>query len=287
MISNVLIALFFVFFRFFEHLKKHYEPPSNKDPSTVPSKKEKKSPTPEPAQKLKQEPGKSGWTAEADASSSPVVDSETVVQPAADVAKGNQQQESLLSSLLCLTCIECNKTFRRQKTFEQHMRDVHTPKEESQNDEFSEPEDFMVGINVVVNDNDPTSDYDNGDVDEDSKAWYKEEDLHQAEEDLKEMEESNGHVCHLCNQPFPLRAILLQHLVTCRVINADAEPVNPAPSPKKKTNKKKGCYHGARRPNKKKWNRKEIILISGTLKDSWKILEHLPYYLLYSFYCIS
>lgn len=56
----------------------------------------------------------------------------------------NERQESLLSSLLNLTCIECNKTFRRQKTFEAHMRDIHTSKNEPL-DEFSEPEDLMEG----------------------------------------------------------------------------------------------------------------------------------------------
>lgn len=56
----------------------------------------------------------------------------------------NERQESLLSSLLNLTCIECNKTFRRQKTFEAHMRDIHTNKNEPV-DEFSEPEDLMEG----------------------------------------------------------------------------------------------------------------------------------------------
>lgn len=63
---------------------------------------------------------------------------------------------------------------------------------------------------MVVDTTDPHDDED------DSKAWYREEDLHQTEEDLKELEADNGHVCHFCKQPFPLRAILLQHLVTCR-----------------------------------------------------------------------
>jgi hypothetical protein len=44
---------------------------------------------------------------------------------------------------------------------------------------------------------------------------YREDELHQTEEDLKELE-AEEHVCHICKQPFPLRAILLQHLVTCR-----------------------------------------------------------------------
>lgn len=55
-----------------------------------------------------------------------------------------ERQESYLSSILNLTCIECNKTFRRQKTFEAHMRDIHSHKSEPM-DEFSEPEDLMEG----------------------------------------------------------------------------------------------------------------------------------------------
>lgn len=73
-------------------------------------------------------------------------------------------------------------------------------------------ESFSVGINVVVDANEPADDED----EDDSKAWYREEELHQTEEDLKELEADNSHTCHFCKQPFPLRAILLQHLVTCR-----------------------------------------------------------------------
>lgn len=36
------------------------------------------------------------------------------------------------------------------------------------------------------------------------------------EVDLKEFD-AQEHVCHICKQPFPIRAILLQHLITCRV----------------------------------------------------------------------
>lgn len=49
---------------------------------------------------------------------------------------------------------------------------------------------------------------------------YKEEELQQTEEDLKELE-AEDHVCHICNQPFPLRAILLQHLISCRAITGN------------------------------------------------------------------
>lgn len=96
------------FQRFFEHLKKHYEPGGIMNP-------------------VKQTP-------------------EEVKEPEkpAEQPQENERQESLLSSLLNLTCIECNKTFRRQKTFEAHMRDIHSSKNEPI-DEFSEPEDLMEG----------------------------------------------------------------------------------------------------------------------------------------------
>uniref|UniRef100_A0AAR5P6V9 C2H2-type domain-containing protein n=2 Tax=Dendroctonus ponderosae TaxID=77166 RepID=A0AAR5P6V9_DENPD len=193
--------------KFFEHLKKHYEPGGMKEvtstaivtePPPVEEKKKKNSP--------KQE-------------KKPLVDEK-------------EPQETLLSSLLSLQCIECNKTFRRQKTFEAHMRDVHSNKTEPQ-DEFSDAEDMMAGIDVAV-------DYDSiqDEVEDDSKAWYQEEELHQTEKDLEELEDKNEHVCHLCKQPFPLRAILLQHLVTCRVTSGMTEPT-PAVIVRKKNKKVK------------------------------------------------
>lgn len=112
------------------------------------------------------------------------------------------------------------------------MRDVHSSKAEPE-DEFSDPEDMMAGnASVIVSlcrilvvppnltGIDVAVDYDSiqgDDAEDDSKAWYQEEELHQTEKDLEEMEDKNEHVCHLCKQPFALRAILLQHLVTCRV----------------------------------------------------------------------
>ncbi|KAF7272242.1 hypothetical protein GWI33_014954 [Rhynchophorus ferrugineus] len=181
--------------KFFEHLKKHYEPGGLGGMAQVAvppqiiteDKKKKISPPPKPEKKA----------------------------PAED----KEPQETLLSSLLSLQCMECNKTFRRQKTFEAHMRDVHCNKPEPE-DEFSEPEDMMAGINVMV-DNESTMG-DNGE--DDSKAWYQEEELHQTEKDLEELENKDDHVCHLCKQPFALRAILLQHLVTCRVASGNPEP---------------------------------------------------------------
>lgn len=39
--------------------------------------------------------------------------------------------------------------------------------------------------------------------------------MHQTEEDLKELE-ADEHVCHICKQSFPLRAMLMQHVVNCQ-----------------------------------------------------------------------
>ncbi|RZC33875.1 zinc finger protein 354A-like [Asbolus verrucosus] len=147
-----------------------------------------------------------------------------------DKPETDTEKDNIFSTLLNLTCIQCNKTFRRQKAFEAHMKDVHHKEEMN---EFSETEDLMEGINVVVDPNDANSD-------NDTKAWYREDELHQTEEDLKELE-AEEHVCHLCKQPFPLRAILLQHLVSCRADTGNTEPT--APSLVKRKNKKKGTMH--------------------------------------------
>ncbi|CAH2015615.1 unnamed protein product [Acanthoscelides obtectus] len=196
--------------KFFEHLKKHYEPGGGGLPTGPPS---------TVVQVVtKQEP--------------PAENDDVHDEPQPPPVESVERHESLLSSLLNLTCIQCNKTFRRQKTFEAHMRDIHSNKEE-QVDEFSDPEDLMEGINVVVDGNDAA------DEEDDSKAWYREEDLHQTEEDLRELEAGNDHVCHLCKQPFPLRAILLQHLVTCRASNGSSATESAPLAVVKKINKKK------------------------------------------------
>jgi hypothetical protein len=71
------------------------------------------------------------------------------------------EKDNIFSTLLNLTCIQCNKTFRRQKAFETHMKEIHHKEELN---EFSETEDLMEGINVVV-DHDANSD-------NDTKAWW-------------------------------------------------------------------------------------------------------------------
>lgn len=65
--------------------------------------------------------------------------------------------------MLNLTCTVCNKTFRKQKTYDAHMKEVH---EKYELNEFSEPEDLMEGIDVSVNSNHGS---DGEEVD--SKAW--------------------------------------------------------------------------------------------------------------------
>ncbi|KAK9870940.1 hypothetical protein WA026_009899 [Henosepilachna vigintioctopunctata] len=164
--------------QFFEHLKSHYEPPTNKNsskPSAMPS---------------------------TQTETQQIVPKEEVL---------TEHKDSILS-MLNLTCMVCNKTFRKQRTYDTHMKEVH---EKYELNEFSEPEDLMDGIDVSVHSNHGS------DAEEaDSKAWYKEEELQQTEEDLKELE-AEDHVCHICNQPFPLRAILLQHLISCRAITGN------------------------------------------------------------------
>ncbi|XP_028131481.1 zinc finger protein 26 isoform X2 [Diabrotica virgifera virgifera] len=195
--------------KFFEHLKKHYEPGGGGLPTGPPK--------------------------EIPSTNSTIIDKKTTPEKTEHVE--HERQESLLSSLLNLSCIECNKTFRRQKTFEAHMRDIHPSKNEPI-DEFSEPEDLMEGITMVVDTNEPEPEED------DSKAWYREEEIHQTEEDLKELESGNDHICHLCNQPFPLRAILLQHLVTCRATTGNTESAPLAVVKKiNKKNKKKATHN--------------------------------------------
>lgn len=70
-------------------------------------------------------------------------------------------KDNIFTSLLNLTCIQCNKTFRRQKALEAHIRDMHQKVELN---EFSETEDLMEGISVVVEGHEPHSD-------SDTKVW--------------------------------------------------------------------------------------------------------------------
>lgn len=71
-------------------------------------------------------------------------------------------------------------------------------------DDFSETEDLMEGIDV------------NTDVhqDEDSKVWYREEELHATEEDLKELE-AKEYQCLVCKQQFVNSTVLMEHSLSC------------------------------------------------------------------------
>lgn len=68
-------------------------------------------------------------------------------------------------------------------------------------DDFSESEDLMNGIDVNPNE-------------DESKAWYREEELHATEEDLKELE-AKEHSCAICKLQFSSSTNLLEHTLTC------------------------------------------------------------------------
>lgn len=162
-------------------------------------------------------------------------------------ASSPSKDNNILSSLLTMSCLECKRSFRKQKTYEAHMRDFHNKSAEQVN-EFSEPEDLMADITVT---NQITDDLEDDECEqaaeieiiqdhdmEDNKTWYTGDDELQAtEEDLKEME-AQEHVCHICSQPFPIRAILMQHLITCRVTNNHI-PATTLPHPSEIASKKK------------------------------------------------
>lgn len=98
-----------------------------------------------------------------------VDEEEEEVMPKALKIEVDTPKDTLLSSLLNLHCVPCNKTFRRQKVYETHMREVHGKVELN---EFSEPEDLMDGINVMVG-TDITGEEEEAEVEEmeDSKEW--------------------------------------------------------------------------------------------------------------------
>ncbi|CAK1544769.1 unnamed protein product [Leptosia nina] len=57
--------------------------------------------------------------------------------------------DDTLDKLELYCCVKCNKSFRKQKQCEAHIREVHASKIEDMG-EFSEPEDLMEGIHVAV-----------------------------------------------------------------------------------------------------------------------------------------
>ncbi|XP_018330197.1 zinc finger protein 808 [Agrilus planipennis] len=192
-------ATFYNQLSFFEHLKAHYEPTQNNQlvtpTSTTASNDQSVSPS------ILNDPTTSVTCEDPSTTAGNYAGDKIIVKTELE------QKEVLLSSLLNLNCLQCNKTFKRQKAYEAHIRDVHNKVELA---DFSESEDLMDGIDVNVDDPGALSD-------DDSKNWmkYKDEDLYQAEADLRELE-AEEHVCQNCKQPFPIRAILLQHLVTCK-----------------------------------------------------------------------
>ncbi|KAG6452895.1 hypothetical protein O3G_MSEX007845 [Manduca sexta] len=55
-----------------------------------------------------------------------------------------------LDKLELYNCAKCNKTFRKQKQFEAHVKEAHSNTKLEDMGEFSEPEDLMEGIHVTV-----------------------------------------------------------------------------------------------------------------------------------------
>ena len=189
--------------KFFEHLKSHYEPNSLsviEETSVVNEEK----PVP-----MKEE--------------SPVKEERDIKQCIPTVPP-------------TLNCNHCGKTFRRQKAYETHINLAHTEQEEI--DEFSEPEDLMEGIRGVV-DVGSVDTGDEADIDchtspsvvrglknSNDKEWYREEDLHATEADLREMEANHqqqqnhhslgepDHMCELCGDVFDSKIQLEQHVQT-------------------------------------------------------------------------
>lgn len=146
-----------------------------------------------------------------------------------------------------LVCNQCGKTFRRQKAFDTHVSLAHPKQEEI---EFSDPEDLMEGIRDVVNVG-GTDTGDEADMDclspstmvssvkNNVKDWYRDEDLHEAEVDLQEMEDQHqqlpavqqavaDNTCELCGAGFDSKAEVNQHLQEEHLeIRIDLEKIPP------------------------------------------------------------
>ncbi|KRT80224.1 zinc finger protein [Oryctes borbonicus] len=145
------------------------------------------------------------------------------------------KSDNLITTFLT-TCIQCNKTFRRQKAYEAHMRDFHSKDDLN---EFSEPEDLMAGIDVNTSVQNTVND---------TKDWYNGEDELQAtEEDLRQLE-AQEYICHVCMQTFSLRTTLQEHMLTCKMENEGSSKkqtmdMQQSEQPKKKAKKKATEYH--------------------------------------------
>ncbi|RVE42961.1 hypothetical protein evm_012390 [Chilo suppressalis] len=76
------------------------------------------------------------------------IEKEAVPNPEAD--KGDLYET--LEKLELYSCVKCNKSFRKQKQCEMHIKEVHGNAKLEDINEFSEPEDLMEGIHVAVED---------------------------------------------------------------------------------------------------------------------------------------
>ncbi|XP_071055908.1 zinc finger protein 485-like isoform X2 [Onthophagus taurus] len=115
-----------------------------------------------------------------------------------------KSQESL--QLILHTCLDCNKTFRRIKAYEAHIREFHNKDDLH---EFSGPEDLMQDIDVSTSVQ-PSID---------TKEWYhRDDELQATEEDLRELEAQDC-VCVTCKQQFQTRAALHEHSLNCKDVD--------------------------------------------------------------------
>ncbi|XP_050679815.1 uncharacterized protein LOC126975827 [Leptidea sinapis] len=66
--------------------------------------------------------------------------------------------DDTLDKLELYCCVKCNKSFRKQKQCEMHIKEVHSNPKLEDMAEFSDPEDLMEGIHVAVEE-EPAADY--------------------------------------------------------------------------------------------------------------------------------
>ncbi|XP_038213538.1 uncharacterized protein LOC119833552 isoform X2 [Zerene cesonia] len=93
--------------------------------------------------------------------------------------------DDTLDKLELYCCVKCNKSFRKQKQCEAHIKEAHSTKLEDMG-EFSEPEDLMEGIHVAVDDHDHDHDHDHDQNDHEAVAEHYEV--------LPHLTVDNGHV---------------------------------------------------------------------------------------------
>lgn len=234
--------------KFFEHLKSHYEPleldsgtpkksamtqiKSNLVQNDISSKKEMKVSnikvrTLQTSMAQAQSTTRTSLVKTKPNSTSQVVTTQSIVNkwsstphlqdvtitPSSTSSILHQQLTQSQHDQILWECEPCKRIFRRQRTYEHHMNEAHKQEEI---EEFSEPEDMMEGIRVEVH-----SDDEKDGTEKDAaiqKEWYREEDLHAAEADLREMEARtktvyiDGHMCEMCNEAYETKAALNQHI---------------------------------------------------------------------------